>query len=334
MGGKQLGFSDYELTTAKKQTKREKFLSEMEVVVPWQALIDLIEPHYPKASKKGGRPPYPLATMLRIHLLQQWYSLSDPAMEEALIEVPTMRRFAGIELISDRIPDETTILTFRHLLEKHGLGEQIFEVVKAHLSARGMTMRQGTIVDATLIAAPSSTKNKEGKRDPEMHQTKKGNQWYYGMKIHIGVDKDSGLIHSVATTAANVHDLTPVAELLHGGLRRRRLQRHRQEGRYSGQFSRIPSSDASRKTAILAEHPRWEAAGSDRDSQVTRTRQGRASVPGYQTTVRLPENPAAWHGQEPLQGQRDRCTHEPILSAPPVALGDMNGGNGVSGGPQ
>ena len=148
MGGKQLGFSDYELTTAKKQTKREKFLSEMEVVVPWQALIDLIEPHYPKASKKGGRPPYPLATMLRIHLLQQWYSLSDPAMEEALIEVPTMRRFSGIELISDRIPDETTILTFRHLLEKHGLGEQIFEVVKAHLSARGMTMRQGTIVDA------------------------------------------------------------------------------------------------------------------------------------------------------------------------------------------
>ena len=125
--------------------------------MPWQALIDLIEPHYPKTSKKGGRPPYPLAVMLRIHLLQQWYSLSDPAMEEALIEVPTMRRFAGIDLISDRIPDETTILTFRHLLEKHDLGEQIFETVKAHLSARGMTMRQGTIVDATLIAAPSST---------------------------------------------------------------------------------------------------------------------------------------------------------------------------------
>jgi IS5 family transposase len=154
--------------------------------------------------------------MLRIHLLQQWYSLSDPAMEEALIEVPTMRRFAGIELIRDRIPDETTILTFRHLLEKHGLGEQIFETVKAHLSEKGMTMRQGTIVDATLIAAPSSTKNKDGKRDPEMHQTKKGNQWYFGMKVHAGVDKDSGLIHSVVVTAANVHDLTPVAELLHG----------------------------------------------------------------------------------------------------------------------
>ena len=224
MGGKQLGFSDDELTTARKQTKREKFLAEMEVVVPWAALIALIEPHDPKASKKGGRPPYPLAMMRRIHLLQQWYSLSDPAMEEALIETPTMRRFAGIELISDRIPDETTILTFRHLLEKHGLGEQIYccaedfvyETVKSHLSVRGMTMRQGTIVDATLIAAPSSTKNKEGKRDPEMHQTKKGNQWFFGMKVHAGVDKNSGLIHSVVVTSANVHDLTPAADLLHG----------------------------------------------------------------------------------------------------------------------
>ena len=216
MGGRQLGFSDYEQTTAKKQTKREKFLAEMEVVVPWELLIELIKPHYPKANNKGGRPPYPLATMLRIHLLQQWYSLSDPAMEEALIEVPSMRRFAGIDLISDRIPDETTILTFRHLLEKNDLGEQIFETVNTHLSERGMTMRQGTIVDATLIAAPSSTKNKDGKRDPEMHQTKKGNQWHFGMKVHTGVDKDSGLIHSVAVTPANVHDLTTAAELLHG----------------------------------------------------------------------------------------------------------------------
>ncbi|WP_246833729.1 IS5 family transposase [Synechococcus sp. CB0101] len=216
MGGKQLGFTDYELTTAKKRTKREKFLSEMEAVVPWQALIDLIEPHYPKASKKGGRPPYPLATMLRIHLLQQWYSLSDPAMEEALIEVPTMRRFAGIELISDRIPDETTILTFRHLLEKHGWVSRFLTPSQSAPGRSGVTMRQGTIVDATLIAAPSSTKNKDGKRDPEMHQTKKGNQWYFGMKVHAGVDKDSGLIHSVVVTAANVHDLTPAAELLHG----------------------------------------------------------------------------------------------------------------------
>jgi len=181
MGSKQLGFSEYEQSTAKKRTRRERFLGEMESVVPWKALIDLIEPHYPKTSSKGGRPPYPLASMLRIHLLQQWYDLSDPAMEDALIEVPTMRRFAGIDMISDRIPDETTILTFRHLLEKHDLGQQIFEVVKAHLKANGMAMKQGTIIDATLIAAPSSTKNKTNERDPEMHQTKKGNQWYFGM---------------------------------------------------------------------------------------------------------------------------------------------------------
>lgn len=216
MGGKQLGFGDYEQSTAKKRTKRERFLSEMEAVVPWKALIDLIEPYYPKTSSKGGRPAYPLATMLRIHLMQQWYSLSDPAMEDALIEVPTMRRFAGIDMVSERIPDETTILAFRHLLEKHNLGEQIFQAVKAHLKDRGMAMKQGTIIDATLISAPSSTKNKAGERDPEMHQTKKGNQWYYGMKVHIGVDKDSGLIHSVETTAANVHDLTAAVELLHG----------------------------------------------------------------------------------------------------------------------
>jgi IS5 family transposase len=154
--------------------------------------------------------------MLRIHLLQQWYDLSDPAMEDALIEVPTMRRFAEIDMISDRIPDETTILAFRHLLEKHDLGKQIFEVVKAHLKANGMAMKQGTIIDATLIAAPSSTKNEKKERDPEMHQTKKGNQWYFGMKVHIGVDSENGLIHSVETTAANVHDLTPAADLLHG----------------------------------------------------------------------------------------------------------------------
>ena len=173
MGGKQLGFTDYELTTTKKQTKREKFLSEMEVVVPWQSLIALIEPHYPKASKKGGRPPYPLATMLRIHLLQQWHSLSDPVLEEALIEVPTMRRFAGIALISDRVPDETTSLAFRHLQEQNNLGEEIFEAVKAHLKANGMAMKQGTIVDATIIAAPSSTKNNAGERDPEFTRPRK-----------------------------------------------------------------------------------------------------------------------------------------------------------------
>jgi IS5 family transposase len=216
MAGEQFGLSDHEQSTPIKRNKKEKSLAEIDQVVPWQALIDLIEPHYPKTSSKGGRPPYPLATMLRIHLMQQWYSLSDPAMEDALIEVAIIRRFAGIDLISDRIPDETTILAFRHLLEKHDLGQKAFETVKAHLKQRGMAMKQGTIIDATLISAPSSTKNKTGERDPEMHQTKKGNQWYFGMKVHIGVDKDSGLIHSVETTSANVHDITRAAQLLHG----------------------------------------------------------------------------------------------------------------------
>ena len=183
MGRKQLALGDYEQSTAKKRTKLEKFLAEMEKVVHCKTLIDLIEPHYPRTSTVGGRLPYPLATMLCIHLQQQWYSLSDSAVEEALIEVTTVRRCAGIELISDRIADETTILTFRHLLEKEVLGEQIYYfaedfvyvTVKAHLNARAMTMRQGTIMDATLIAAPSTTKNKEGKHDPEMQKTKKGN---------------------------------------------------------------------------------------------------------------------------------------------------------------
>jgi len=161
----------------------------MEAVVPWKLLIDLIEPHYPKTSSKGGRPPYPLETMLRVHLLQQCYDLSDPAMEDALLEVATMRRFTGIALITDRIPDETTILAFRHLLEEKDLGAQIYcfaedcvyETVKAHLKANGMAMKQGTIIDATIIAAPSSTKNEKRERDPEMHQTCKGKQWYFGM---------------------------------------------------------------------------------------------------------------------------------------------------------
>jgi transposase, IS5 family len=156
-GRQAAGFGDDEQSTAKKRTKREKFLAGMKAVVPWKALINLIEPPYPKSSSKGGRPAYPLETMLRVHLMQQWYDLSDPAMEDALIEVPIMRRFAGIDLISERIPDETTILAFRHLLEKPNLGEQIVQAEKAHLKDRGMAMKQGTIIDATLIAAPSST---------------------------------------------------------------------------------------------------------------------------------------------------------------------------------
>ena len=210
----QLTFGDAEDLGQRKQTRREVFLGEMEQVVPWKALLSLIEPHYPKLGRPG-RQPYALATMLRIHFLQQWYALSDPAMEEALYDTPVMRRFAGIGGL-DGIPDETTILNFRRLLETHGLAAKLLAKVNAHLQRKGMSLRSGTIVDATIIAAPSSTKNRDGERDPAMHQTKKGNQWHFGMKAHIGVDEESGLVHHVECTAANVNDVTQVHKLLHG----------------------------------------------------------------------------------------------------------------------
>ncbi len=183
----QLTFGDAEGLGKRKQTRREIFLAEMERIVPWKRLLALIEPHYP-VSGRPGRQPYALATMLRIHLLQQWYALSDPAMEEALHEIPTLRRFAQLGGL-DNVPDETTILNFRRLLETHGIAARMLEAVNAHLSRKGQSLRSGTIADATLIAAPSSTKNADRARDPEMHQTKKGNQWYFGMKAHIGVDE-------------------------------------------------------------------------------------------------------------------------------------------------
>ncbi|MEB2112143.1 IS5 family transposase [Xanthomonas campestris pv. campestris] len=210
----QLTFGDAEGLGKRKQTRREIFLAEMEQVVPWQQLLGLVAPHYP-VSGRPGRQPYALATMLRIHLLQQWYALSDPAMEEALHEIPTLRRFAQLGGL-DNVPDETTILNFRRLLEIHGLAARMLEAVNAHLARKGQSLRSGTIVDATLIAAPSSTKNADHARDPEMHQTRKGNQWYFGMKAHIGVDEFSGLVHHVHCTAANVADVTATHALLHG----------------------------------------------------------------------------------------------------------------------
>ena len=209
---KQMTFADAEYAGKRKQTRKELFLIEMDQVVPWQGLITLIEPHYPKGE--GGRPAYPLMAMLRVHLMQNWFGYSDPAMEEALYETNILRQFSGLSL--ERIPDETTILNFRRLLEKHELASGILAVINGYLGDRGLSLRQGTIVDATLIHAPSSTKNQDGKRDPEMHQAKKGNQWYFGMKAHIGVDDESGLVHSMVGTAANVADVTQVDKLLHG----------------------------------------------------------------------------------------------------------------------
>lgn len=197
-----------------KITRRAQFLAEMNQVVPWSRLLALIEPYYPKAG--NGRPPKGLEIMLRMYFLQHWFNLSDPAVEEALYDSLSMRAFVGIDLGRDAAPDETTVLNFRRLLEKHHLGDQLFGEVNAYLAERGLKVAGGTIVDATIIAAPSSTKNEKKERDAEMHQTKKGNQWYFGMKGHIGVDSKSGLIHSAAVTPANTHDSQVFEHLLHG----------------------------------------------------------------------------------------------------------------------
>lgn len=199
-----------------KKTRKEIFLQEMEQVVPWGTLVALIAPHAAGAHQAlGGRPPFAVETMLRIHCLQLWWNLSDPAMEEELHERHLYRSFAHLSGAA-RLPDETTILRFRHLLERHNVAPRVLELINAGLAAQGFMLKTGTVVDATIIAAPSSTKNKSGERDPEMHQTKKGNQWHFGMKAHIGVDADSGLVHTVVGTAANEHDLNVAGQLLHG----------------------------------------------------------------------------------------------------------------------
>jgi transposase, IS5 family len=211
---RQLTLATVNFDKPHKQTRRAAFLAEMIQVVPWRELCALIEPFYPKAG--NGRPPIGLERMLRLHFLQHWFNLSDPAAEEALYDSVSMREFVGIDLGRELVPDETTILNFRHLLERHGLGKRLFERVNEYLASRGLKVAGGTIVDATIIAAPSSTKNQAKARDPEMHQTRKGQQWYFGMKLHIGVDSKTKLIHSLLTTSANVHDGKVLGELLHG----------------------------------------------------------------------------------------------------------------------
>jgi transposase, IS5 family len=206
--------ADLGLNLSTKRTRKREFLDEMNRVVPWAALVELIAPHAPEGRR--GRPPFPIETMLRIHFLQQWFGLSDPAMEEALHEMPMYREFAGLDNWTTRLPDESTILRFRHLLEAHKLAAQILVVVNDILRVKGLMLRSGTVVDATLISAPSSTKNASGERDPEMKQSKKGQQWYFGMKAHIGVDADSGLVHTVRGTAGSVGDVVEANTLLHG----------------------------------------------------------------------------------------------------------------------
>ncbi|MCE0733970.1 IS5 family transposase [Halomonas sp. G15] len=212
---KQISFAQAEHQNKKKVTRRERFLAQMEVLVPWQRLIDALSPSYfPNAAGKRGRPPIGLERMLRIYFLQQWYALADEALEDAIYDSQAMRDFVGIDLAIESVPDATTLLRFRRLLEKHALTQRIFEEINAHLAEQGLFMREGTIVDATIVAAAPSTKNKAKQRDPEMKQTKKGNQWYFGLKAHIGVDAVTGLTHSVVATSANVADVTMAGALV------------------------------------------------------------------------------------------------------------------------
>jgi IS5 family transposase len=211
----QSSFSELEYAAKKKQTRRDRFLAEIEVVTPWVELERTIAPFYPRSGGRG-RPPMGLARMLRMYVAQQCFGLSDEGIEDALYDSQAIRRFVGIDLNRESAPDATTLLNFRHLLESHQLTESIFNTINGHLAEKGLLLREGTIVDATLIAAPPSTKNKAGKRDPDMHQSKKGKQWYFGMKAHIGVDAQSGLVHTVIGTAGNVSDVTQAQALLHG----------------------------------------------------------------------------------------------------------------------
>jgi IS5 family transposase len=207
------GFEQY-----RRPTKRDVFLQTMNDIVPWAQLCEVIEPYYPKGE--GGRPPIGLERMLRMHFVQHWFNLADDACEEALLDSTSLRRFVGIDLGRERVPDGTTLLKFRRLLNDHNLGKQLFAKVGEVLQGRGLKVGTGTIVDATIIGAPSSTKNADKARDPEMHQTRKGQQWYFGMKLHIGVDSQTGLAHSAVVTSANVHDKHPLPDLLHGNERR------------------------------------------------------------------------------------------------------------------
>jgi transposase, IS5 family len=212
---KQLSFASYEFAQKKRVTRREKFLAEMEQVVPWARLLAVIEPKYP-SSGRVGRQPVGVERMLRMYLLQQWFGLADEAVEDALYDSQSLREFVGIDLARESVPDATTLLKFRRLLEDNALTVKLFDEIKALLSERHLLLREGTIVDATIIAAPPSTKNKDQTRDPDMHQTKKGNQWHFGMKAHIGTDAESGLVHSLHTTPANESDVAHADKLLHG----------------------------------------------------------------------------------------------------------------------
>lgn len=257
---RQRTFSGFEQHS--KQTRRQRFLAEMDAIVPWRQLSRLIEPYYPKGDR--GRPPVGIERMVRIYFLQLWFNLSDPGVEDALYDSAAMRNFVDIDLGREPAPDETTICKFRHLIEANNLGEKLFEAVNKHLSAKGIKIGTGTIMDATIIAAPSSTKNEDGMRDPEMHQTKKGNQWYFGMKAHVGVDSKAKFVHSVTATAANVHDSRAIKDILHGN-----------ETRVWGDSAYQGQGEAISKAAPQAQdftHHRGNRASALSDEEVAKNR--------------------------------------------------------------
>ena len=308
-----VGFERYAKTT-----RRATFLAEMERVVPWSALRRLIEPFYPKPG--NGRPPIGVERMLRIYFLQQWFNLSDPAVEEALYDSLAMRRFVDIDLGREPVPDETTVCRFRHLLEAHDLGQQLFEEVQRHLAAKGLKVATGTIVDATIISAPSSTKNADKARDPEMHQTKKGNQWYFGMKAHFGVDSRTKLIHAVVATPANVADSTVLPELLHG-----------QEARVWGDQAYRGQRAVIRKHAPKASdftNRRYRHRGvvdeverAKKPHQVQSAGQGRACDRGHQAGIRLCQGALSRAEEEHSPPAGDLRARQPVHGAPPsIAL--------------
>jgi IS5 family transposase len=252
-----------------KTTRRAQFLADMERIIPWPELTAAVQTVYPKISENGGRPPIPLERMLRIYFLQLWFNLSDPAVEEALYDSVAMRSFVGIDLGIEGAPDETTVCKFRHLLERNKLGKTLLKAVNEHLRRSGIKIANGTIVDATIIGAPSSTKNKDGKRDPEMHQTAKGKQWYFGMKAHVGVDSRTKLIHTILASAANVGDALALPHLLHG-----------KETRVWGDQAYRGQKDAMRAAAPRArdftnQRYRW---GSRIDEQIKATNRTKSRV--------------------------------------------------------
>ena len=281
----QQTFAEVTLEPYRKPTCREQFLDEMSRVVPWADLVAVIEPVYPKADGPG-RPPVGIERMLRLHCLQQWLNLSDPAVEEALYDSRAMRQFVGIDLGREPVPDETTICKFRHLLEAHQIGAQLFARIGAHLATHGLKVSHGTIVDATIISAPSSTKNRTKERDPEMHQTQKGNQWYFGMKAHIGVDSQAKLVHSVVATAANVHDSQVLPELLHG-----KETRVWGDAAYSGQRDVIRRHAPRAKSFVQTKAHRHRLLGGNRAGaephEVENQGEGRTYVLGDQADLRV-----------------------------------------------